>query len=207
MPHRSHAVKITAIEVIPLRLPYEDRIRKAFYHFGMNEEVTVYKFHTDTGLVGLGENPGPPFEQDLLDAYLGTNPFDHVMGTGRFNLDMVCYDLMGKHLGLPAWKLMGQQVREWVNMGWWMPSMSPEDSAAEVQEAAARGYRGLKCKARAFYDVVEQAQAMQEAAPPDFRIEFDFNGALINVERALPILRQLEQIPVVKGSRGADLRL
>ena len=40
---------------------------------------------------------------------------------------------------------------------------------------------------------------MQEAAPPDFRIEFDFNGALVNVERALPILRQLEQIPIVKG--------
>ena len=192
-------MQITTIEVIPLRLPYEDRIRKAFYHFGMNEEVTVYKFHTDTGLVGLGENPGPPFEQSLLDAYLGTNPFDHVMGTGRFNLDMACYDLMGKHLGLPAWKLMGQQVREWVSMGWWMPCMSPEDSAAEVQEAAARGYRGLKCKARAFYDVVEQAEAMQEAAPPDFRIEFDFNGALVNVERALPILRQLEQIPIVKG--------
>ena len=30
MSHRSHAVRITAIEVIPLRLPYEDRIRKAF---------------------------------------------------------------------------------------------------------------------------------------------------------------------------------
>ena len=77
-------MKITTIEVIPLRLPYEDRIRKAFYHFGMNEEVTVYKFHTDTGLVGLCENPGPPFEQTLLDPYLGTNPFDHVMGTGSF---------------------------------------------------------------------------------------------------------------------------
>ena len=63
MPHRSHAVKITAIEVIPLRLPYEDRIRKAFYHFGMNEEVTVYKFHTDTGLVGLGENPAHPLSK------------------------------------------------------------------------------------------------------------------------------------------------
>ena len=63
------------------------------------------------------KTPGPPFEQDLLDAYLGTNPFDHVMGTGRFNLDMACYDLMGKHLGLPAWKLMGQQVREWVKHG------------------------------------------------------------------------------------------
>ena len=110
-------MRITEIEAIPLRVPYEERIRKRYYHFAMTELVTVYKFHTDTGLVGLGENPGPPFEQDVLDTYLGTNPFDHVMGGGRFNLDMACYDLMGKHLGLPAWKLMGQQVRQWVAMG------------------------------------------------------------------------------------------
>ena len=192
-------MKISEIEIIRLRVPYADRIRKQFYHFSMTEEVTVYKFHTDTGLIGLGENPGPPFEEALLDAYLGTDPFDHVMSTGRFNLDMACYDLMGKHLGIPAWKVMGQQMREWVSMGWWMPCMSPADSALEVSEAAARGYRGLKCKARAFYDVVEQAHAMQEAAPADFRIEFDFNGSLVNVERALPILRELEKIPVVKG--------
>ena len=192
-------MKITEIESIALRVPYEERIRKQFYHFGLDEQTTVYKFHTDTGLVGLGENPGPPFEPELLDAYIGTNPFDHLMGEGRFNLDMACYDLMGKHLDLPAWKLMGQQVRQWVSMGWWMPSMSPEDSAAEVQVAAERGYRGLKCKARAFYDIVEQSQAMQEVAPPDFRVEFDFNGALTNVEKALPILRELEKIPIVKG--------
>ena len=192
-------MKITEIEIIPLRVPYEDRIRKRYYHFSMNELVTVYKFHTDTGIVGLGENPGPPFAQELLDPYLGTDPFDHVMSTGPFNLDMACYDLMGKHLGVPAWKVMGQQRRQWVNMGWWMPCMSPEDSAAEIEVAASRGYRGLKCRARAFYDVVEQARAMQEAAPPDFRVEFDFNGSLINVEKALPILRELEKIPVVKG--------
>ena len=161
--------------------------------------MTVYKFHTDAGLTGLGENPGPPFAQEVLDPYLGSDPFDHVMSTGRFNLDMACYDLMGKQLGIPAWKLLGQQRRQWVSMGWWMPCMSPEDSAAEVEEAASLGYRGLKCKARPFYDVVEQARAMQEAAPPDFRVEFDFNGALINVEKALPVLRELEKIPVVKG--------
>lgn len=192
-------MKITSIEPTTLHLPYEERIRKAYYHFAMSEQVTVYQFHTDSGLVGLGENCGPPVDQTVLDRYLGTDPFDHVMGTGTFNLDMACYDLMGKHLGLPAWKLMGQQARQWVSMGWWMPSMSPEDSAAEVEEAAGRGYRGLKCKARAFYDVVECALAIHEVAPPDFRVEFDFNGALICVEKALPVLRELEKIPVVKG--------
>ena len=192
-------MRITEIEVIPLRVPYEDRLRRRYHHFQMGEEVTVYKFHTDSGLVGLGENPGPPLAAPVVDAYAGTDPFDHVMGTGPFNLDMACYDLMGKHLGVPMWKVMGQQVRQWVSMGWWMPCMSPEDSAEEVRVAAERGYRGLKCKARAFYDVVEQSRAMQEAAPPDFRVEFDFNGCLVDVERALPILRQLEEIPVVKG--------
>ncbi len=192
-------MRITDIEVIPLRIPYEDRLRRRYHHFAMQEEVTLYKFHTDSGLVGLGENPGPPMAAEVVEAYAGTDPFDHVMSTGPFNLDMACYDLMGKHLGAPMWKVLGQQVRQWVSMGWWMPSMSPEDSAAEVRAAAGRGYRGLKCKARAFYDVVEQARAMQEAAPPDFRVEFDFNGSLVDVERALPILRQLEEIPVVKG--------
>ena len=190
---------ITEIEAIPLRLPYEERIRKQYHHFAMGDEHIVYKFHTDSGLIGLGESPGSPVAQEVLDRYIGTDPFDHVMSKGLYNLDMACYDLMGKHLGVPAWKLMGQQRRQWVNMGWWMPCMSPEDSAAEVEVAAERGYRGLKCKARAFYDVVEQAQAMNEVAPPDFRVEFDFNGALINVETALPILRELERVPVVKG--------
>jgi L-alanine-DL-glutamate epimerase-like enolase superfamily enzyme len=192
-------MKITQIEALRIRVPYESRIRKQFHHFGVTEEHTVYKFHTDTGIFGIGENPGPPFPQEQLDSYVGTDPFDHVMGRGVWNLAMACYDLMGKHLGLPAWKLMGQQVRDWVAMGWWMPSMSPEDSAAEVQVAAERGYRGLKCKARAFYDVVEQSQAIQDVAPPDFRVEYDFNGSLMNVEKALPILRKLEQFPVVKG--------
>ena len=192
-------MKITSIECLHLRVPYEDRIRTRFHHFAMTEEVTVYRFHTDGGLVGLGESVGAPFDETLLEPYVGTDPVDHLMGSGRFNLDMACYDLVGKQLDQPAWKLMGPQVRPWVSMGWWMPCMAPEDAAAEVQQAAARGYRGLKCKARAFYDVIETARAMQAVAPPDFRVEFDFNGALICVEKALPILRELEQFPVVKG--------
>ena len=75
-------MKITEIEVIPLRVPYEARLRKQYHHFAMREEQTVYKFHTDHGLVGLGENPGSPIGRELLDPYLGTDPFDHVLGTG-----------------------------------------------------------------------------------------------------------------------------
>ena len=40
-------MKITEIEPILLRVPYEERIRKQFYHFGLDERVTVYKFRTE----------------------------------------------------------------------------------------------------------------------------------------------------------------
>ncbi|MDP6438714.1 MAG: mandelate racemase/muconate lactonizing enzyme family protein [Candidatus Brocadiia bacterium] len=192
-------MKITEIEVIPLRVPYEERIRKRYHYFGMSEDVTIYKFHTDAGLIGLGEGSHPPFEQARLEPYIGTDPFDHVMGPGPYNLDMACYDLMGKHLGVPAWKLMGQQVRDWAAMGWWMPSMSPEDTAEEVRVAVERGYRSAKCKGKGYFDVVEQSRAIQEVAPPDFGVEYDFNGGLLTVEKALPVLRELEKYPVVKG--------
>ena len=102
---------------------------------------------------------------------------------------------------------MGQQVRQWVAMGWWMPCMSPEDTAAEVQVAAERGYRGLKCKARAFYDVVEQSNAIQEVAPPDFRVEFDFNGSLINVEKGATHPARTGEDPCCQGPRRTDFRL
>ena len=195
----TNGMKITDIEVLALCVPYEQRIRKQYHHFAMDGKICVYRMRTDTGLVGLGEHAGTPLQSEQLDAYLGTDPFDHVMSRGPYPLDMACYDLMGKHLGVPAWKLMGQKIRDWVAMGWWMPCMSPQDSAAEVQVAVDRGYLALKCKARAFYDVVEQSQAIQDVAPPDFRVEYDFNGALINVETALLVLRQLERFPVVRG--------
>ena len=73
-------MRIERIEALSLIVPHEERIRTKFHHFGVTEEVTVYRFHTDNGLIGLGENPGPPLDQALLDGYIGTDPFDHVMG-------------------------------------------------------------------------------------------------------------------------------
>ena len=48
-------MKITEIEAIPLRVPYEERIREKYYHFAMTELVTVYKFYTDTDLSSVSE--------------------------------------------------------------------------------------------------------------------------------------------------------
>ena len=49
-------MKITEIEVIPLRVPYKARIRKAYYHFAMREEVAQVvkdaEFQWEYGMYG-----------------------------------------------------------------------------------------------------------------------------------------------------------
>ena len=81
---KKREMKIEELEVLPLRVPNEERLRTHFHHFGMTEEVTVYRLLTDTGLIGLAENVGPPSGEEILGTYLGTDPFDHLMGWGPF---------------------------------------------------------------------------------------------------------------------------
>ena len=59
-------------------------------------------------------------------------------------MNMACYDLMGKHLGIPAWKLIGPKVRSWIPVAAWTVAQAPDAMAEEVRQAAARGYHWIK---------------------------------------------------------------
>ena len=48
--------------------------------------------------------------------------------------------------------------------------------AEEVRQAAARGYHWIKYHVDEMQDVIAQTEAMQEAAPPYFKIHYDFNA-------------------------------
>ena len=66
---------------------------------------------TNTGLEGLGESWGPAPPKGTYAKYIGTDPFDWMGSPTDIAMNMAVYDLMGKHLGLPAWKLLGPRVR------------------------------------------------------------------------------------------------
>lgn len=122
------------------------------------------------------------------------------------------YDVMGKHLEVPAYKLMGQKVRNRVPVAAWTRQGSPEDLAAEVQRAVAQGYMIFKVHTCAYYDVLEQNAAVEAAAPPGFKMHYDFNhnrqlmAVLPNVSHSTNLDDQyeedvtVERIPVVEGS-------
>ena len=111
------------------------------------DQHLVVKVHGDNGLVGYGDyedNPRP-VPQAEIDALIGTNPFDYLLNNFHMALGMALYDLMGKHVGVPAYKLMGQKVRDSVPCAAWTRPCPPDVFAGEIQRAVDQGYRVFKC--------------------------------------------------------------
>ena len=123
----------------------------------------------------------------------GENLFDFLwddsLGAG---LQMALFDAAGKLSGVPCHRLMGRQQREACPASWWAQSMKPEAWAAEVREAEKHGFTTMKVKARPWYDIDRQLEAVGKAASPHFRVDADFNELLLGVDGAAPLLGRLE---------------
>ena len=132
-------MKVTEIEVHPITLEYVDWIAYQLTHFYGPITRTVYVVHTDNGLIGLGES-GSPESQEVIDGYIGTNPFDWVGDEVSLGLGTAMYDLMGQYAGVPVYKLFGQKYRSWVPVGSWTVSTHPHLMAETVEQYAAQGY-------------------------------------------------------------------
>ena len=69
-------MKVSEIEKHKIALEYEDWHAYQLKHYSPTPGRTVYVVHTDEGLVGLGE--GGDEEREVIDQYLGSNPFDWI---------------------------------------------------------------------------------------------------------------------------------
>ncbi|GAA4150059.1 mandelate racemase/muconate lactonizing enzyme family protein [Actinomadura keratinilytica] len=134
--------------------------------------LTFVTVHTDEGLTGVGETRMLGHTDALL-GYLaeaerrhivGSDPFDredlvHRMKYGDFGrageivmsgiacIEMACWDIVGKALGQPVWRLLGGRVRDRVKAyanGWYTVHRSPDEFHAAAKKVVERGYRALK---------------------------------------------------------------
>ncbi len=166
-------MKITDIDIHRVTLQYDEARAYELLHYHDMTQRTIYVVHTDTGLIGLGESEGVP-EQELLDQYIGSNPFDWVGDETSLGLGTAMYDLMGKAVGVPVYKLFGQKHRSWVPVAAWTVSTHPDRMAAAVQAYAAMGHTWMKFHLSPFENVIDQTEAMQKVAPKGFRLHYDF---------------------------------
>jgi sialidase-1 len=166
-------VKIISIEPRRITLRYVDRGAYELSHYHDMTQRTVYVVRTDNGLVGLGESETTE-PQEVIDRYLGTNPFQWMGDETSLGLGTAMYDLMGKATGVPVYQLFGQKHRSWVAMAAWTVSTHPERMAAAVADYAEQGYTWMKFHLSPFENVIEQTEAMQRVAPEGFRLHYDF---------------------------------
>jgi L-alanine-DL-glutamate epimerase-like enolase superfamily enzyme len=194
-------LKITDVEVIPiyphLASRYENRKTDLY---GIDAR-TVFKVHTDAGLIGYGDQRVRPWGQPELDCakhLIGRSPFDFLnnslsLGAG---LNIALYDVMGKFLELPVHKLLGQKVRNAVTVAAWTRPASPQIFRDEISRAVEQGYTTFKMHTCDYHDVFEQTRLAEEVAPPGFTIHYDFNHNR-SLGTVLPIVKELENHPIV----------
>lgn len=116
--------------------------------------------------------------------------WDDSLGSG---LQMALFDAVGKALGVPVHALLGLQIREQAFLSWWDIDFPPEDFASECRTALHSGYRDFKTKGRPWQDVFAQMDAAIKVVPPDFKIDLDFNDQLLDAERGIPVMKELEK--------------
>jgi L-alanine-DL-glutamate epimerase-like enolase superfamily enzyme len=187
-------VKVTRIEVHQISLEYEDWIAYPLNHYYGPSKRAVYVAHTNTGLIGLGES-GVPESEETVARYVGTNPFEWMGDESSLGLGTAMYDLMGQAAGVPVYRLFGPKYRSWVPVGSWTVSTHPRRMAEAVEQYASQGYTWMKYHLSPFENVFDQTEAMQEVAPPGFRIHYDFT--MHGTDDHVPdLLERLSRYPI-----------
>lgn len=168
--------------------------------------IEIVKVITDVpDIVGFGETmidyvavPHRVTDQSIarvVGSVVSELLFDDTIGAG---LQMALLDATGKALGLPAYKIFeSEKVRESCPVSWWNMEAPPTVLAEEAKLAVAAGYTSHKIKARPWFDIYAQIHAIDSVTPTNYLIDIDWNGQLLDVERATPVIERLVGIPKI----------
>ena len=155
------------------------------------------KVHTDAGLYGIGEGTLNGFIKtteaavhELAHLAIGEDPAaitrlakrllesvsldgGHIHRTAIAAIEVACWDLLGKSLGVPVWQLLGGRVRESIlgyANGWYRTERTPAHFVAAAEAVVAKGFQALKL------DPFGTAQGFIE--DPDLELAYEIVAAL-----------------------------
>ena len=170
-------MKIVDVEIIPIRPRLAERYDHRRFDLRQIDCRNVFRVTTDNGIVGYGDTRtrrDPP-PRSSVEHFIDRDPFEFINST-EGDLNGAIYDVLGKHLEQPAYRLMGEKVRDRVKVAAWTRPASPDDFAKEIQRSVDQGYMTFKMHSCKYFDVLEQTRAAEEVAPEGFKIHWDFNG-------------------------------
>jgi L-alanine-DL-glutamate epimerase-like enolase superfamily enzyme len=196
-------MRISRFEVIPVRVPFHERVRKAWIRSWEHQKrdqtdyvLNFIRVHTDEGLVGIGEAKMARQQAEAkLKSLVGNSPWDYVLSDDLRGILIAVYDLLGKAVQKPVARLFSGQPRSTVTPTWWSQCFPPALMASEARLAAQLGYRVHKVKARPWEDPVRQAEAICAAVPKNFKVWVDANGTWETVKHTIEVTKQLSRFP------------
>ena len=132
-----------------------------------------------------------PMDQELIEAHLDMAIPRHTFAKAA--VDMALYDLVGKALGLPAYKLLGGLYRREVPQAWSIGIADTEEMVKEAVHFVEMGFHAIKIKiGRNPEEDLGHLAAVREAIGPKVKLRVDANQGYRSGE-ALSILRKMEK--------------
>lgn len=192
-------MNISQVEFIHLDIPFTPHTNEQMQYWLPHWRISqLCKITLENGVVGWGETlPNYTWakvpegvESELIGRPAAELLWRDELGAG---VQMALFDAVGKALGVPVYRLLGNKVRDWCPISWWAMDMPPEAWAEQCQEAVRQGYMSAKLKARTWYDLHAALRAIFDVVPEQFLLDLDFNATLDNAANAVRFLKTLEQ--------------
>ena len=233
-------MKITSARSWVVKVPWDDNPGADEPRDPTERTFVFIQVDTDEGITGWGEittYPGPvanraisAFVDQIGKWLVGENPEDIERIWGKIfrgmtyvgtrgatsaaisGLDIALWDIRGKALNQPIYKLLGGAVRDRIALYTHPPrATSPDQIAAAVKEIAASGHRAFKMdpmmhnlhvgnasfldgeiSAEAESTAMDILAAAREAVGPDIEILIDAHG-MYNVPTAIRLANQMAE--------------
>ena len=184
--------------------------------YGWGEATLEWKTRAVAGAIEdlaplmIGRDP-----RDIEQAYRAMNKqgfwrLGVIGATAISGIEVALWDILGKDLGVPVWRLLGGKTRERVpiythlglgDMRAVYETMQPDALVEQALAVTAKGYRALKvvfipythytAPLRAVDHVARLMQALREAVGEEIEIMVDFHGRPASVAAALDYIRAL----------------
>ncbi len=192
--------------------------------------LTFVKVETDEGLTGISE-VRMNNRTDALVAYIDGAKRRHVIGSDPFNtedlyqrmfrddygrageivatgisvIEIACWDIIGKALNQPVYRLLGGACRDKIKAyanGWYRVERTPEEFHDAAKKVIEKGYKALKFDpfGAGYYELsyeeklkaVSLVEAVRDAVGPDVEILVEMHGRF-SPYTAIEIATELEQ--------------
>jgi glucarate dehydratase len=195
-------MKIDKVELIPVSVPYKhDEISSRVSRSGITE--IIIKITTDNGLVGWGESPRIASAEVILKAIesmipmmLNQDPWQNQLleknvyhdsnwqwsqmtaNLAYGGVDMALWDIYGQETGLPIYKLLGGNLREYVDYFYYLQWDEPDHLLKQCTEGLDKNYDVFYMKI-GVNEIIEEEMIRQVRSiiGNDKKIRLDINMA------------------------------